>query len=290
MLDDKIFHLSVDNHLIAVDARSGSLVWETLENEVTAGIGHLGGPIAVRDKVISGRSCAAAAGGPEACFIAAHDAATGAEIWRTYTIPRPGEPGDEAQRSDEGHQRSEVRAADMRTGRHLPRPVLHQARDRVVGARAHELRVAQVSGADGQARGQRALASSVSSVARGALDSVELLASFQQRVGGGNRGWSTGPPTRFRLLGSSSPVQAANRAAVKSAGTVRRIECYVLRAAERRRCRPRMRLNETIQVCRKQPHSSRTAKAKRVVPDGIMTYCVSSSMYVMGAAQMGAPV
>ena len=33
MLDDKIFHLSVDNHLIAVDARSGSLVWETLEND-----------------------------------------------------------------------------------------------------------------------------------------------------------------------------------------------------------------------------------------------------------------
>ena len=29
------------------------------------------------------------------CFIAAHDAATGAEIWRTHTIPGPGEPGDE---------------------------------------------------------------------------------------------------------------------------------------------------------------------------------------------------
>ena len=94
ILDDKIFHLTVDKHLIAIDARTGSLVWETLENEVTDGIGHLGGPITAGDKVISGRSCAASAG-PELCFIAAHDAATGAEIWRTHTIPGPGEPGDE---------------------------------------------------------------------------------------------------------------------------------------------------------------------------------------------------
>jgi alcohol dehydrogenase (cytochrome c) len=34
-------------------------------------------------------------GGPEACIIAAHDAETGAELWRTNLIPRPGEPGDE---------------------------------------------------------------------------------------------------------------------------------------------------------------------------------------------------
>ena len=33
--------------------------------------------------------------GPEACVITAHDAETGEELWRTYTIPRPGEPGYE---------------------------------------------------------------------------------------------------------------------------------------------------------------------------------------------------
>ena len=34
-------------------------------------------------------------GGPEACVITAHDALTGAELWRRHTIPAPGEPGDE---------------------------------------------------------------------------------------------------------------------------------------------------------------------------------------------------
>ena len=31
----------------------------------------------------------------DACIITAHDAKTGKELWRTRTIPRPGEPGDE---------------------------------------------------------------------------------------------------------------------------------------------------------------------------------------------------
>jgi alcohol dehydrogenase (cytochrome c) len=44
--------------------------------------------------VISGRSCEPE-GGPEACVITAFSADSGAELWRTRTIPRPGEPGDE---------------------------------------------------------------------------------------------------------------------------------------------------------------------------------------------------
>ena len=44
--------------------------------------------------MISGRSCRPWAG-PEACIIAAHDARTGEELWRTRLIPAPGEPGDE---------------------------------------------------------------------------------------------------------------------------------------------------------------------------------------------------
>jgi outer membrane protein assembly factor BamB len=35
-------------------------------------------------------------GGPDACVIVAHDPATGKELWRTRTIPRPGEPGSES--------------------------------------------------------------------------------------------------------------------------------------------------------------------------------------------------
>ena len=46
-------------------------------------------------KVISGRGCEPE-GGPESCVITAHDARTGKELWRTRTIPAPGEPGNES--------------------------------------------------------------------------------------------------------------------------------------------------------------------------------------------------
>ena len=84
-----------DGYVYAVDTVTGKLAWETeihdLE-EVQAR--HTSGPIVANGKVISGRSCRPS-GGPEACVIVAHDATTGAELWRTRLVPAPGEPGDE---------------------------------------------------------------------------------------------------------------------------------------------------------------------------------------------------
>ena len=94
ILDDKIFHLTDDNHLIALDARNGSLLWQVQEFGADEGIGHQAGPTIAGGKVVSGRSCSAR-GGPEVCYLAAHDPDTGEQLWRTRTIPRPGEPGDE---------------------------------------------------------------------------------------------------------------------------------------------------------------------------------------------------
>ena len=91
---DKIFHLTRDAHVIALDARTGALVWDTPETAGDRGISHSAGPIVVEGKVISGRS-ASPGGGPEVAYIAAHDAETGKEVWRFHTIPKPGEPGDE---------------------------------------------------------------------------------------------------------------------------------------------------------------------------------------------------
>jgi alcohol dehydrogenase (cytochrome c) len=48
----------------------------------------------VNGKVITGRQCQPAATS-DSCIITAHDAKTGKELWRTRTIPRKGEPGDE---------------------------------------------------------------------------------------------------------------------------------------------------------------------------------------------------
>jgi len=83
-----------DGWAYAIDARTGELAWETQILDYRHGAKNSSGPIVVNGKVISGRSCEPE-GGPEACVITAFDADTGVELWRTHTIPRPGEPGDE---------------------------------------------------------------------------------------------------------------------------------------------------------------------------------------------------
>ena len=93
--DRYIIDTSIDDHVFALDATTGDLAWETeiLDYQVNPAT-QTSGPIVAGGKVISGRSCMPD-GGPDACVITAHDAATGAELWRRRTIPAPGEPGDE---------------------------------------------------------------------------------------------------------------------------------------------------------------------------------------------------
>ena len=89
-----IIDTSADDYVFALDATSGELVWETQILDYTTNPAHqTSGPIIANGKVISGRGCMPQAG-PDACIITAHDATTGAELWRTRTIPAPGEPGD----------------------------------------------------------------------------------------------------------------------------------------------------------------------------------------------------
>ncbi len=89
---DKIFATTGDAHIIAVDARTGKLAWDTKVANSALGYGYTSGPIVVRGKVIAGMSgCTRYK--EDVCFISAHDAATGKEVWRTSTIARPGEPG-----------------------------------------------------------------------------------------------------------------------------------------------------------------------------------------------------
>ena len=90
-----IIDTSVDDHVFALDAGTGRLAWETkiLDYRENPAM-QSSGPIVADGKVISGRSCMPAAG-PDGCVITAHDAQTGAELWRRRTIPAPGEPGDE---------------------------------------------------------------------------------------------------------------------------------------------------------------------------------------------------
>lgn len=91
---DKIFGATNDAHIVALDARTGKLAWDTRVADSKLGYTYTSGPIVVRGKVIAGiTGCTRYK--EDVCFISAYDAATGKEMWRTSTIARPGEPGGE---------------------------------------------------------------------------------------------------------------------------------------------------------------------------------------------------
>ncbi|MGE0383937.1 MAG: PQQ-binding-like beta-propeller repeat protein [Gammaproteobacteria bacterium] len=90
---DTLFLASYDAAIVAIDARTGKLRWRTVKADYRKGVSHSSGPIVAGGVVVSGLSgCDNYKDEP--CFVAGHDPATGRELWRTYTIARPGERGD----------------------------------------------------------------------------------------------------------------------------------------------------------------------------------------------------
>ena len=92
ILGDTLFMGTIDGHLIAVDAKTGKPLWDVAVARAESGYALTHAPLVVKDKVIVGT-----AGGEFGIrgFLAAYDAKTGKEVWRFYTIPGPGEPGNE---------------------------------------------------------------------------------------------------------------------------------------------------------------------------------------------------
>src|SRR5262245_60177669 len=92
MFEDMLYYPAGDT-IVALDARTGAVRWET----VAAQGGRLSsGFVMAGDKVISGRTCG---GTPRqaSCYIAAHDARTGKELWRFYTAAGADDPvGDKS--------------------------------------------------------------------------------------------------------------------------------------------------------------------------------------------------
>jgi alcohol dehydrogenase (cytochrome c) len=94
MWGNLIINASTDHFIYALDAQTGKLAWETAVLDPKKRASASGGPIIANGKVITGRQCQPDAG-RDSCVVTAHDARTGKELWRFYTIPGPGEPGDE---------------------------------------------------------------------------------------------------------------------------------------------------------------------------------------------------
>jgi alcohol dehydrogenase (cytochrome c) len=90
--DDKIFVNSGDAHLVALDARTGNVVWDVPVAGPKQRFSYSAPALVVRGKVISGlQGCEYFY--QDKCAITAHDAGTGKELWRTSTIAHPGQPG-----------------------------------------------------------------------------------------------------------------------------------------------------------------------------------------------------
>jgi len=88
-----IYRETDNAHLLCLDARSGSLIWDVPYADWNKNYGATSAPLVVNDKVIVGTS-----GGDDGVrgFVAAYDADSGKLAWRFWTIPAPGEHGSES--------------------------------------------------------------------------------------------------------------------------------------------------------------------------------------------------
>jgi len=97
LLGDRVYVGTLDGRLVALDGRTGAVVWDVAVAAPQAGYSVTGAPLAVKGNVIVG------VGGGEfgiRGFLDAYDAATGRRAWRFYTVPGPGERGHDTWSGD----------------------------------------------------------------------------------------------------------------------------------------------------------------------------------------------
>jgi len=93
----KLFRVTVDNYIVALDMKTGRVVWTKKFADWKEGYYATSAPIVANGVLISGM-----AGGESTTrgFLDGWDPETGEKLWRRYTIPAPGEPGSETWPTD----------------------------------------------------------------------------------------------------------------------------------------------------------------------------------------------
>ena len=88
----KLFRVTIDNHVLALDMKTGKELWNQKFADSREGYYATGAPIVANGVLISGM-----AGGESTTrgFLDGWDPETGTKLWRRYTIPEPGAPGSE---------------------------------------------------------------------------------------------------------------------------------------------------------------------------------------------------
>jgi alcohol dehydrogenase (cytochrome c) len=97
IVGDKVFLATLDARMIALDSKTGKEVWNVQVADPKEKYAFTHAPLVIKDKVIVGT-----AGGEFGIrgFITALDVNTGKEAWKFYTVPGPGEPGNETWSGD----------------------------------------------------------------------------------------------------------------------------------------------------------------------------------------------
>ena len=116
ILDNSLFFGSLDGYLVAINANTGKVNWQTQVAKSSEGFSLTGAPLVVGHSVIIG-----VAGGDYGVrgFLAAYDVMTGQQQWKFDTIPGPGEAGprDVAERSLENAVAVELGLLELMTHR-----------------------------------------------------------------------------------------------------------------------------------------------------------------------------
>lgn len=89
VLGDRLYLATLDMRLVAFDAKSGNVIFDVEVDDYKKGFSITHAPLAIDGKIIVGVTsgeCALTG------FVDAYDAATGKRLWRTHTIPQPGDP------------------------------------------------------------------------------------------------------------------------------------------------------------------------------------------------------
>ena len=89
---DRVFMVTDNAHVIALDRSAGTLLWDTEMADWRQNYYATTAPLIAGDLVLAG-----VAGGDDGVrgFVAAFDVTSGKEVWRFWTVPKPGEPGSE---------------------------------------------------------------------------------------------------------------------------------------------------------------------------------------------------
>jgi len=88
----KLYRTTLDAHVLALDMKTGKQIWKQKFADFKEGYKGVNAPLVANGVMITGTT-----GGENATrgFLVGWDPETGKELWRTYTIPAPGEPGHE---------------------------------------------------------------------------------------------------------------------------------------------------------------------------------------------------